>query len=1419
MGALAFRVCDGDSGVDNLPSSITLNGITVAPTFIYKGRDFGATQAAAIVGNNLPIAGAGGTPDGTVEGVFTGAGEKFGRFSGGKYYADSGTSFADLTNEDIVIEAVIKQKNEAAGIVCHATSSTSAAGWRLSTRASGAGIIFYISDGTNTGTLTFAGNTAECYYHVIIFVDRSGSMAMYVNGTFATSGTASTVTGSLSVAQPLTLGAYSGGTGVSNGDVAWVALWAQASWLDTHLQAEFAKERASRVMGVFASTAAGQAHPKIMSRSNPAYLDRDMHDGTRKLFRVGNHWQRFCERKESTGGEYLKGFFGEYASTNICLQSEDFNTSWAKGNLTSVSTNGQTAPNNEVTADGIVADATNNAHYVQINVTTSAITWRFSVWAKMGNKRWMGLYTSAVANGVMFDLQNGVVGHRFAATANVTGEMEDWGGGWYRCWITYTGVASSQPHNIRASDNDWNADSGTQHVFTGDASTVNTWLFGAQIEGSSAIDGGPSSYIPTTTGTVARTFDSLRYDPTGGNVPSHPRTIAAKCILRNADYTVGGMLVAHGANSGTNVEFLGQHPTNDRPRVYSAVTSVQWDLIGSSGDVSDGEIHEIRALIDTNNVRAFYDGAQFGTDLTAAPLTPAGDIQLGALMSSANALFGLVSDVRFFAGLYETDPVEVDNGFYPRTYSFGDAAKFLRVNGWPLPVAIGSANERRKREGALGVGFQNRPMRFERGEPTEIEGTALALTREDADCLEGLLSGRGHYFPFDLDAHSTAGLGPDTAASGNWSIQAGSAGLAGDGIFGGGYLNVAATKSITWDTELPRGRWTVMFFKGVSPRSDGTHFVVRADGAKWQDGVRNDAAVTTMLVVDEDLGAVALTAGDYDELVVLPFLASDDFIEWFYRWTTCADLLVDIPILDGTARDVLENVGNPTAAGSPTVLRAGGRAGGCVLFDAAGESLIYTAGVACAYGRSGITAEAWVRPAAGTGERFIIGSKIGTVGWQLSLEDHSFSSGLVAYASVVTAGGLAFQSSPLGPTVDTNLVGIDVETHVAFTWDSTSGEVQIYIDGNALFRHPTYLEDFPGSAASDDSSNDLNVGNNDGLTKPFNGKIAGVRFYGTKLSASEIKERYLTGLAGVPARPPMPFSPLPRVYLDGHAVGFRPRLVLPEVQDQAVIQHARDGSWLNNARNVSFAAPIVVARERRRLPEPLWAFLIDERFKFSSKLRPVGGRVPDATFGTVGGFAEGPERFGRAMYFGASTARAIALNGRCASILGGHTAATVVAWARRGSTGAERGLVTLADATGGRKLDLALTSTAQVQARARATSAEFANTLASSGTLADEARFHLIGAYADIANDEMGVFLDDAGLLTGGAGFYETAAKTFTATRYSIEGYTPESAIGVSNGINNAWSAYIAGAAVYPGVLSPEHVNMLWEMGRRGLLR
>lgn len=156
----------------------------------------------------------------------------------------------------------------------------------------------------------------------------------------------------------------------------------------------------------------------------------------------------------------------------------------------------------------------------------------------------------------------------------------------------------------------------------------------------------------------------------------------------------------------------------------------------------------------------------------------------------------------------------------------------------------------------------------------DLSFRTVPLTEAAAHSWLCLLTGEGEAWSFDASLYGSKGTGPT-------SLLNSSQGAAGP-KFGAGRLSVGATTGtltylgVAVNAWGGSSEWTVLVwrFEGAA----WVHYAVRSDGAKWVNGVRNDAASTTWLDVWEGNVTIENTTGAavlYDDLVVLPFAVLD----------------------------------------------------------------------------------------------------------------------------------------------------------------------------------------------------------------------------------------------------------------------------------------------------------------------------------------------------------------------------------------------------------------------------------------------------------------------------------------------------------------------------------------------------------------
>ena len=181
----------------------------------------------------------------------------------------------------------------------------------------------------------------------------------------------------------------------------------------------------------------------------------------------------------------------EPARTNSVTYSEDI-SSYFKVRAT-ITSNAETSPDGLSNASALVATAVNDDHFVYDAPTVTDDIYTYSVFLKKGSKSWARLWETNTNVYVDFNLEIGATGSSFGTI--IESGAEDYGNGWYRCYITYdTGSAGSKVYRIYPLEGD------DDKSFLGDGTSEEIYIYGAQVEAGSY----PTSYIPTSGSAVTR---------------------------------------------------------------------------------------------------------------------------------------------------------------------------------------------------------------------------------------------------------------------------------------------------------------------------------------------------------------------------------------------------------------------------------------------------------------------------------------------------------------------------------------------------------------------------------------------------------------------------------------------------------------------------------------------------------------------------------------------------------------------------------------------------------------------------------------------------------------------------------------------------------------------------------------------------
>lgn len=345
----------------------------------------------------------------------------------------------------------------------------------------------------------------------------------------------------------------------------------------------------------------------------------------------------------------VSGLLLEEPRTNQLVQSEDLSTTWFNQNSTE-STDVTAAPDNATTADELVEDATASAvHRIrQSGISyTSGVDYTFSSYLKQNTRTHMRL-----------QLPTGAFGSTISGTIDLTDDTL-WGSTGTPVISTESAANAFTRFGIRkqaTSTTSSNADmylhNGTSHVYTGDGSS-GLYAWGMQIEPGLF----PTSYIPTTTATVARSADFLSYNndtmisDTAGSIvlrftPLFNSTESNAGVLLNIANQLTGILYIlddttqkFAISDGTNV-------ANFDPTIVANTTykvAVRWSTT----------LSEMQVIVDgVAGTVATYDGAFVRT---------LGTLYVGS-DSTGNHANGNISNLKIYNNDRGEDQLKVDTG-------------------------------------------------------------------------------------------------------------------------------------------------------------------------------------------------------------------------------------------------------------------------------------------------------------------------------------------------------------------------------------------------------------------------------------------------------------------------------------------------------------------------------------------------------------------------------------------------------------------------------------------------------------------------------------------------------------------------------------------------------------------------------------
>jgi len=329
-------------------------------------------------------------------------------------------------------------------------------------------------------------------------------------------------------------------------------------------------------------------------------------------------------RFDFSGGASCPSLLLEPSRTNLIGYSEYYNDWDIKTNI-SFEVNKDTSPEGIVNAQNIYPTAT-GACFMYENISyTSGETYVYSVFAKSNGKDYLQITTSGSSFGTdycTFDLSNGTIDNNGFTNADI----EDYGNGWYRCYIVVSAIATSSSRIVIGL-----VPSATSSRLEGITAngTDGVLIYGVSNEQASY----PTSYIPNHSGgSVTRNADVNTLLNQSGVIGQ-----TAGTILFDAYFDEEGKVNFSISDSSAN-NFISIETTssNEVTAKVEQGGSTQATITTATSFFTEGDRLKCAIAYDDRDMAFYINGTQVNT---AAPnLIPAcDDIRFGNYDGSIKA--------------------------------------------------------------------------------------------------------------------------------------------------------------------------------------------------------------------------------------------------------------------------------------------------------------------------------------------------------------------------------------------------------------------------------------------------------------------------------------------------------------------------------------------------------------------------------------------------------------------------------------------------------------------------------------------------------------------------------------------------------------------------------------------------------------
>ena len=312
-----------------------------------------------------------------------------------------------------------------------------------------------------------------------------------------------------------------------------------------------------------------------------------------------------------------KGMSVEEQRENICLQSEDFSTTWLSGVNTTVSAVTETTPDGDSTSKSVKIGDNNSTGtgsvVVRQDITvTGGETYTASIFLKADGLAFARLSIDeydGVTNGTQYF---GLSGSGSLGTASNLDDskIEAYPNGWYRCSVTWTQGAADTEFKFRI----YVANSiSSSTVDLDNTSSIFAW--GVQVE----LGANSSSYIPTTTTSVTRNADQISKTSASTYVGQTAGTVYVEATIDNIIANANMISVSDGTDDNI-VRITFNANADMRMYVKGGTTSIINDV-----ETIVAGTYKFAIVYSGSDTRVYRDGVQLSSSTTSLTFTSSVD--------------------------------------------------------------------------------------------------------------------------------------------------------------------------------------------------------------------------------------------------------------------------------------------------------------------------------------------------------------------------------------------------------------------------------------------------------------------------------------------------------------------------------------------------------------------------------------------------------------------------------------------------------------------------------------------------------------------------------------------------------------------------------------------------------------------------